>query len=82
MLQLLGMRAEEALQQVLPALAPAAEALTRTSRQLSAWLVVLQEALTVTERAQAAHEEAARLQVGVRNAVHHMASDKTAYVSA
>ncbi len=63
MLQLLGMRAEEASQQLLPALAPAADALTRTSQQLSVWLAVLQEALAATERAQAAHAEAARLQV-------------------
>ena len=66
MLQLLGMRAEEASQQLLPALAPAAETLMRTSRQLSAWLAVLQEAVAATERAQAAHSEAARIQVGFR----------------
>ena len=63
MLQLLGMRAEEASQQLLPALGPAAETLTQTSQQLSAWLAILQEALAATERAQAAHAEAARLQV-------------------
>ena len=62
-LRLLGMRAEEASQHLLPALDPAAQALPRTSRQLSAWLAALQEASAATERAQAAHAEAARLQV-------------------
>ena len=68
-LQLLGMRAEEASQHLMPALAPAADVLTRTAPQLSAWLAVLQEASAATERAQAAHAEAARLQV-VKAALH------------
>lgn len=72
-LQLLGMRAEEASQHLMPALAPAADALPRTSQQLSAWLTVLQEASAATERAQAAHAEAARLQV-VNSASHQMVS--------
>jgi len=62
-LQLLGMRAEEASQRLVPVLAPAAEALSQTSQQLSAWLSVQNEASAATETAQAAHAEAVRLQV-------------------
>ena len=62
-LQLLGMRADEASRHVLPALAPAAGALHATSQRLSAWLTALQIASAAHETAQAAHQEAARLQV-------------------
>ena len=62
-LQLLGMRAEEASQRLVPVLAPAAEALSQTSQQLSGWLSVQKEASAATERAQSAHAEAVHLQV-------------------
>ena len=75
-LRLLGMRAEEASQNLLPALHPASEALPRTSRQLTAWLAVLREASAATERAQAAHAEAARLQVWLPEALHHRMSER------
>lgn len=62
-LQLLGMRTEEVAQRLLPILTSAAEALQRTSQQLAAWLAVQREASAATKKAQAAHAEAARLQV-------------------
>ena len=64
-LRLLGMRSREAAKRLLPVLAPAAEALRKTSQQLAAWLLVHKEASAATEQAQAANIEAARLQVAV-----------------
>lgn len=67
-LRLLSMRSREAAERLLPVLAPAAEALWKTSQQLAAWLLVHKEASAATEQAQAANVEAARLQVAVFSA--------------
>lgn len=72
MLQLLGMRAAEASQHLLHALSPSADALPRTSQHLSAWLAILQEASAAMKRAQSAHAETARLQVGLQNTIRQL----------
>ena len=62
-LQLLAVRVEEAAERLLPVLAPAAAVLQQASQQLGAWLSVQKAACTASSEAQAAHAEAARLQV-------------------
>ena len=64
-LRLLGMRSREAAERLLPVLAPAAEALLKTSQQMAAWLRIHKVASATTEQAQAANIEAARLQVAM-----------------